>query len=168
MEQNEARAALVVMEAGARWPSYSRDFQTRVSSAVVESQPPSESLDEFSGRVIERLRRLRERGFNIPVAVFSTSARVDAEASAARERVARAIVEALSQQGNGELLIVTDEALELEARHELVVFAGALCNEFRSAEVNVRVRFGSHPSESGIRPLVDSSAELGEARESWA
>jgi hypothetical protein len=169
MEPNEASAALVVMEAGAPWPSYSRDFQSRVSSAVVESQPPSESLTEFSNRVMARLRRLRERGFSIPVAVFATSSRLDSEASDSRASVARAIVQTLVAQGGGELLIVADEGLVEEGRHELVVFAGALCDDFRDGNVNVRVRFGSNPSESGIRPMVEANrATLPDVRESWA
>jgi hypothetical protein len=169
MEQSEARAALVVMEAGAAWPSYARDFQTRVSSAVVESQPPSESMAEFANRALSRLRRLCERGFSIPVAVYATSANLDAEASDARAAVARAIVQVLVAQGGGELLLVADEGLPEEGRHELLAFAGALCNEFCDGNVNVRVRFGPAPSESGVRPMPEATREtLPDLRESWA
>ena len=170
MEQDETKTALVVMEAGARWPSYPREIQGHASSAVVESQPPSESLDEFSYRVLARIRRIEERGMTIPIALLATSSRVDDEAVHARYRIARAIVNALTARGAGELVIIADEALPLDSRHELVAFAGALCDGLGGSSVNVRVRFGA-VDESGVRPLAearDPFESLSGARDSWA
>ena len=36
MEDNDQKTALVVMEAGARWPSYTRELAGRASSAVLD------------------------------------------------------------------------------------------------------------------------------------
>jgi hypothetical protein len=151
----ENRAALVVMEAGARWPSYSGEVHGRASNAVVESQPPSETLAEFASRVVARIKRLVARNTTIPVAFVAMSPRFDAEATASRYRVARAILSAMSARGEGELLIATDEHLPDDARHQLVAFAGALCDGLRGSDVSVRVRFASSASRSGVRALSE-------------
>lgn len=169
IDLEETRTALVVMEAGARWPSYTRELQGRASSAVVESQPPSESFDEFSYRVLSRVRRVEERGTEIPIALLAVSSRVDTEATRARYRMARAILSVLTARGTGELVIIADEFLPEDARHELVAFAGALCDGLAGSKVNVRVRFGA--GDSGTRPLAnarDPFDSLSSARDSWA
>jgi hypothetical protein len=151
----ETRAALVVMEAGARWPSYSGEVHGRASNAVVESQPPSESLAEFASRVVARIKRLEAKKTTIPVAIVAMSQRVDGEATSARYRVARAILSAMSARGEGELVIAADEHLPDEARHQLVAFAGALCDGLRGSDVSVRVRFATSPSRSGVRAVSE-------------
>jgi hypothetical protein len=158
MDETETRTAVVVTEAGARWPSYSRDVHGRAGSAIVECQPPSEALDEFSTRVIERIRRLQARNSEIPVAIIATSARADDLATEARYRIARVLLSVMSSQGYGELIVSADECLPDEARHELIAFAGALCDGLRGSEVVVRVRFASL---SGVRPIVDADPPLG-------
>ena len=154
MDVMETRTAVVVTEAGSRWPSYSREIHGRAASAVVECQPPTESLDEFSSRVIARIRRLQAKSSEIPVAIIATSSRADEEATAARYRISRALLSAMSAQGFGELIISADELLPDEARHELVAFAGALCDGLRGSDVSVRVRFSA--SQSGLRPIIDA------------
>jgi hypothetical protein len=169
VNHDETRTALVVMEAGARWPSFTRELSGRASSAIVESQPPSEGLDEFSYRVLARIRRLEERGTFIPVALLAVSPRTDAEATAARYRMARAIVTALGAYGTGELVIVAEEFVNEDQRHELIAFAGALCDSLNGSDINVRVRFGA--GESGLRPLAGAREQLdslSSLRDSWA
>jgi hypothetical protein len=156
----ESRAALVVMEAGARWPSYSGEIHGRASNAVVESQPPSESLAEFASRVVARVKRLEGRNTTIPVAIVAMSPRFDTEATAARYRVARAILSAMSAKGEGELVIATDEGLPDDAKHQLVAFAGALCDGLRGSDVSVRVRFTSSASKSGVRAVSEPPARV--------
>lgn len=151
MEQNDQRTALVVMEAGARWPSYTRELAGRASSAVVESQPASESLDEFATRVVGRVARLAERSVTVPVAILAASQRIDPEARRARYEIARSVVALMAQNDGGELLIMGDEHFGDEVRHELVAFAGALCDGLAGSAVSVRVRFGSR--QSGTRSL---------------
>ncbi|MEO8034220.1 MAG: hypothetical protein ABI837_07285 [Acidobacteriota bacterium] len=122
---------------------------------MVESQPPSESLAEFASRVVARVKRLEARNTTIPVAIVAMSPRFDAEATASRYRIARAILSAMSARGEGELLIATDEHLPDDARHQLVAFAGALCDGLRGGDVSVRVRFASSASKSGVRALSE-------------
>jgi hypothetical protein len=156
MDESDSRVAVVVTEAGARWPTYSREVHGRAASAVVECQPPSEALDEFSSRVTARVRRLQTRKSQIPVAIMATSARADSSATAARYRIARAVLSAMTAQGYGELIISADELLPDAARHELVAFAGALCDGLRGSDVVVRVRFASR---SGVRVIKDALVE---------
>lgn len=152
MDQNDQRTAIVVMEAGARWPSYSRELAGRASSAVVESQPAIESLDDFAVRVTGRVARLVERSVTIPVAILATSQRIDADARKARYLMARAMVAAMAtNESGGELLIMGDEHFADEVRHEFMAFAGALCDGLAGSAVSVRVRFGS--GQSGTRSL---------------
>ncbi|MCC6901218.1 MAG: hypothetical protein IT377_19750 [Polyangiaceae bacterium] len=157
MEHNDQRTALVVMEAGARWPSYTRELAGRASSAVVESQPAIESVAEFSARVVGRVARLAERSVSIPVAILAASQRIDPEARKCRYQVARAIVMSMATSGGGELLIMGDEHFGDEVRHELVAFAGALCDGLAGSAVTVRVRFGTGRSGTHSLALPASS-----------
>jgi hypothetical protein len=156
----ESRAALVVMEAGARWPSYSGEIHGRASNAVVESQPPSESLAEFASRVVARVKRLEERHTTVPIAILAISPRFDSDAVAARYRVARAVLSAMSANRAGELVIATDEDLPEDARHQLVAFAGALCDGLRGSDVSVRVRFSSAAPKSGVHAVSEPAPRL--------
>jgi hypothetical protein len=166
MEEQETRAALVLMEAGTRWPSYAAEVRGRASSAIVEAQQPSEGMDEFSSRVVQRLQRMRGRKVTVPVAVMAVSERVDFEATTLRYRTARAVLGAISAHGEGELVIVAEETASDELRHELLAFAGALCDGLDTARINVRVRFAS---SSGVRPLVAAKIAAPEPlRESYA
>jgi hypothetical protein len=149
MDEQDTRAALVLMEAGTQWPSYAREIRSRASSAIVEAQQPSESLAEFSNRVVQRLHRMQMRRIRIPVAVLAVNGRVDFEATTLRYRTALAVLEAISD--DGELVVIADESTSDESRHELLAFAGALCDAQGRNPVNVRVRFSTG---SGIRPLV--------------
>ena len=165
MDQNGQRTAIVVMEAGARWPSYSRELAGRASSAVVEAQPAIGSLDEFAIRVTGRVARLVERSVTIPVAILATSQRIDPQARKARYQMARAMVSAMAaNEGGGELLIMGDEHFADEVRHEFVAFAGALCDGLAGSAVSVRVRFGNGQSGTralGIPPSTRPAAETG-------
>ncbi|MCK6531651.1 MAG: hypothetical protein L6Q84_01665 [Polyangiaceae bacterium] len=157
MEDNDQKTALVVMEAGARWPSYTRELAGRASSAVVESQPAIESVAEFSARVIGRVARLAERSVRIPVAILAASQRIDPEARKCRYQMARAIVMAMAGAEGGELLIMGDEHFGEEVRHELVAFAGALCDGLAGSAVSVRVRFGTGRSGTHALAIPPSS-----------
>ena len=166
MEEQETRAALVLMEAGTRWPSYASEIRGRASSAIVEAQQLSEGLDEFSSRVVQRIRRMEFRRVQIPVAVMAVNDRVDFEATTLRFRTARAILTAITAHGEGELVIAAEETASDELRHELLAFAGALCDGLDTARINVRVRFAS---ASGVRPLVAARVlEPEPLRESYA
>lgn len=154
MKQTETKAALVVMEGGTRWPSYASEIRGRASSAIVEAQPPSESLHEFSARVIGRLRRLSTRRVTVPVAILAVSDRTDFEATTARYHIARAVLAVMAPSGNGELILLADEHASEDVRHELIAFAGALCDGLQGSSLSVRVRFST---QSGVRPLVAAS-----------
>jgi len=164
MDLNDQRTALVVMEAGARWPSYTRELAGRASSAVVESQPAIESAQEFAARVVGRAARLTERSVTIPVAILAVSQRIDPEAQQARYHIARNVVSMMAAADGGELLIMGDEHFSEDVRHELVAFAGALCDGLAGGTVSVRVRFGTGQSgmrSLGVPPSTRNQAALG-------
>ena len=154
MEAAETKTAVVVMEAGAPWPSYSRELAGRASSAVIESQPASESVEEFASRVVERVQRLSARKCEVPIAIIAAADRTDAAVMSARYRMARALLSVLSEQGHGELLLCVGERVPDEARHALLAFAGALRDGVSGSDVAVRVRFATEASKSGVRHLL--------------
>jgi hypothetical protein len=155
MEAAETKTAVVVMEAGAPWPSYSRELAGRASSAVIESQPASESIDEFASRVVERVQRLNARKCEVPIAIIATSARTDPEMMSARYRMARALLGILVQQGRGELLFCVDDEVSEDSRHGLLAFAGALRDGLDGSDLSVRVRFAAGAAaKSGVRHML--------------
>jgi hypothetical protein len=155
------------MEYGAEWPSYASDLAGRASSAVVEAQPPSESIEEFSARVVDRIQRMGARKVAIPIAIIAAGRRNDPAVVAARDRIAKAVIEAMKPCGRGELLIYVGEHVSEQARHDLVSFAGALRDGLEGgADINVRVRFATAPSQTGIRlrPGVEAAEPPARAR----
>lgn len=153
MVEPETKVALVLMEAGTPWPKYVADIRGRASSAVVEAQQPSEALTEFSSRVVIRLQRLAQKRVSIPVAVLVVNERSDFEATTVRYRTARAVLAEMLRAGEGELVIVAEEHVPEELRHELVAFAGSLCDGLGGSRIGVRVRFAT---KSGVHPLVSA------------
>lgn len=143
--------ALVIMESHATWPARVSELQSRVGRALVESQQPSESPDEFATRVIARLKVLEERGDRVRTAMFAVADTADSEAMATRYRIARAVLSCMPEAGPAELTICADEHVEDDTRHQLFAFAGALADALRGGKVEVHVRFTPSASKSGVR-----------------
>jgi len=148
MDNEDSRSSIVIIEAGAGWPSWIAEYQRRAPNATVVAQTASEDHADFQVRVLHRLDEMG-RGSNVlSVAVVLCAENAHHSARAARESVCQALTRALD--GGDLVLAATDDAEAF--KQELFALAGRLCEGPRGKRVNVRVRFSS--SESGTMPSV--------------
>jgi hypothetical protein len=163
-EPSEGDASLVVVEAGAKWPTCAGEYQQTQPNSVVEIQAESESGAAFVARVRRRIAALRTRG-NVRVGLLAANGEVDRAAKHAKYELARVLARAL--EGSGELVLTASLASgDAESlRHELFALAGALCDELKGDNVSVSVRF-SDARESGMRPSYQSVTDEAEAASS--
>jgi hypothetical protein len=159
-KDKDAAVALVIMEAGATWPSHANELSSKVSRTLVESQPPGELPEEFAARVAARLRRLEASGARITQAILATSEETSWTVVQARSNIGRAVLVGMAPQGSGELVLTADENVSEDARHELFAIAGALCEELTGSEIAVRVHFTPAPSQSGVVSVRPSAQDL--------
>ncbi|MCA9592123.1 MAG: hypothetical protein KC776_02405 [Myxococcales bacterium] len=157
----DGAVALVIMEAGAPWPSHANELSSQVSRTLVESQPPGELPDEFAARIAARVRRLEAKGARITRAIIATSEDTSWVVTEARSSYARLVLTAMAVNPAAELVLTADESVDEDVRHELFALAGALCEELTTSQVAVRVRFSPSPSQSGLVTLPSAS------RDSW-
>jgi len=148
MDNEDSRSSIVIIEAGAGWPTWIAEYQRRAPNATVVAQTASEEHTDFEVRVLRRLDEMG-RGSNVlSVAVVLCAENAQHAARAGREGVCQALIRALD--GGDLVLAATDDAEAF--KQELFALAGRLCETPRGKRVNVRVRFSS--SESGTMPSV--------------
>ncbi|HMR80032.1 MAG TPA: hypothetical protein PKD61_33220, partial [Polyangiaceae bacterium] len=88
------------------------------------------------------------------------------DCAAARYKIARAVLAAMADRRNGQLVLFADHSVSDDIRHELFAFAGALCEGLSGSDVGVSVRFSTPSGKSGthsVRPQAlsePSTAEL--------
>lgn len=153
--------SIVVLEAGAAWPSWLAEYQRLAPNSVVIAQASAESAESFQARVLHRVSEARARREEAPVRVGVIVAvdHPEEKRMELRQSVARALVEAMSSQQEADLILAGDSEELNQSRHELFALAGALCDELRGKGVNVRVRFTS--ATSGVmRTVTPSSPDL--------
>jgi hypothetical protein len=127
--------ALVVLEAGAAWPT----FLTRerlASDCDVLIQQPDESFALLTRRVLARVQRLSLEGRSIALGVIATGKDGSEQAMESRCRIARALVVARTTQ-SAELVLIAGEA---SPRHELSALAATLRAGLSGSDFVVRVR----------------------------
>lgn len=162
LESSDDSTSIVVLEAGAAWPSWLAEYQRLAPNSVVIAQAAAEPADVFELRVRSRVAEVKSRAETRRVCIgVLVAAHQPAEARAAmRKRVARALVEAMHGE-EGDLVLAGDSDELNQSRHELFALAGALCDEVRGQHINVRVRFTS--AQSGVmRTVTASSPDLQE------
>lgn len=148
----EDPASLIVIEAGARWPSWVADRQRAAPNSFVEVQTGSEPPQHFAQRVSSRVVGLSADRKALRLAVIATNGGTDPEASAARSMIARALLRAMARSGGGELVLSAESTDD--ARHELFALAGALCEGLKGSQISVSVRFSDRRSSSGTMPKI--------------
>jgi len=154
-KDQDSRSSIVIIEAGAGWPSWIAEYQRRAPNATVVAQTASEGHAEFRARVLHRLDELGRGPNLLSVGVVLCAETAREEARVARESVCRSLAAAL---GDGDLVLAaTDDAEPF--KQELFALAGRLCEGPNVSRVNVRVRFSS--SESGTMPSVVPSSMPG-------
>jgi len=165
-KDQDTRTSIVVIEAGAGWPSWITDYQRRAPNASVIAQTANESPADFGARSLHRLEEIQRGTGRFGVGILLCSDGANEELRAARRTVAHAIVAAL--HGSGDLVLAAVEGTEA-FQQELFVLAGELCEDESVPRVNVRVRFGT--SQSGTMPSVLPAAvdaqDSEEERVSW-
>lgn len=160
LENSGDLMSIVVLEAGAGWPTWLADYQRLAPNAVVIAQASAETSDVFESRVLHRIAEAASaKWLRVRVGVIVSADRPGHDRGALRRSVARALLKAMGTSQEAELVLAGDGE-ELDAsRHELFELAGSLCEELGGALVNVRVRFTS--ARSGVmRSVTSSSPEL--------
>lgn len=148
-QDQDSQCSIVVIEAGAGWPTWIAEYQRRAPNATVVAQTASERYPDFRARVLRRVDEMMGRSRNLlSVAIVLCADNTEEEALAARDGICGALVTALRE---GDLVLAaSDDAKTF--KQELFGLAGRLCVGPNASRVNVRVRFSS--SESGTMPSV--------------
>jgi len=142
LENHDDLMSIVVLEAGAAWPTWLTEYQRLAPNAVVIAQARVEPLEAFHARVVRRVSEVTAAGTGrIRVGVIVCSGLAEQDTLALREAVARAILKAMGSSNEAELVIAGDVQADSPSRHELFALAGGLCEELGGTGVNVRVRF---------------------------
>ena len=169
LQSRDELMSIVVLEAGATWPTWLSEYQKIAPNAVVVAQARTEPIGTFRSRVIHRVEEATaSSGAKVRVGVIVAAGSADAEQLQFRESVARAILRVMGANSEAELVLAGDGHDADPARHELFALAGALCEQPGGTKVNVRVRFAG--SKSGVMrsatpssPDVESMASKGRA-----
>jgi hypothetical protein len=143
--------SIVVLEAGATWPSWLGEYQRLAPNAVVIAQAFAEPSEVFEARVLHRIEEAsHEAWLRVRVGVIVVADQPDHDRTAHREPIARALLKAMGTTQEAELVLAGGEDQET-SRHGLLALAGSLCEELGGAHINVRVRFAG---TSGVIPAV--------------
>jgi hypothetical protein len=148
--RSDSPISIVVMEAGARWPSWFRGLDRNGANSLVQVQADGEDGQRLVARVLERARSLSGRGC-VQLCVLACSERTDPQALASRLHIARALVHSMLASAQGELVMTVEADIDDELRHELLALAGTLCDEFHQTKITVSVRFSSKAPRSAVR-----------------
>jgi hypothetical protein len=101
--------SIVVMESGAGWPTWVDEEAGPVSSVVVLSRHPGESVEKFESRARARLGTLADhRAPRRGVLVCGTAQGQQTPAS--RERLLRILCEVIGRSGGNEVVLIGDDS----------------------------------------------------------
>jgi hypothetical protein len=158
LEDSDDLMSIVVLEAGAAWPSWLTEYQRLAPNSVVIAQASAESAEAFQARVLHRLAEATAHNPASQVRVGVIVAADDPEQKrvALRQNVAQALLKAMGKVVEGELVLAGDSDELNQSRHELFALAGELCKELGGRRINVRVRFTS--AKSGVMRSITASA----------
>jgi hypothetical protein len=156
LESSDDSTSIVVLEAGAAWPSWLTEYQRLAPNAVVIAQAAAESAEIFEARVLHRVAEAAHRSSSsVRIGVIVSVDNPEQPRVALRQNVARALVEAMGSH-EGELVLAGHSDELSQSRHELFALAGNLADELRGKRVNVRVRFST--AKSGVMAVVTPSS----------
>ena len=161
MEQKDTRSSVVIIEAGAGWPTWISEYQRRAPHAAVVAQAASDPIDVFRERVVQRIGEIAAKHQALHVGILVCGDGQEPEQSAVRREICRTIVNVLDSKGD--FVLAANEDCDERFKHELLSLAGELCEEGAGTHVNVRVRFST--GKSGTMPSVVPAAHIPNARE---
>ncbi|MBN1610830.1 MAG: hypothetical protein JW940_29635 [Polyangiaceae bacterium] len=147
---SDSGISIVVMEAGARWPSWFRGLARSGANSLVQAQADGEDERRLVSRVLERAQSVSGRGC-VQLCVLACNESTTPRALAARLHIARGLVHSMLASAQGELVMTAEADIDDELRHELLALAGTLCDEFHQTKITVSVRFLSRAPRSAVR-----------------
>jgi hypothetical protein len=140
-EPEENMLSLVVLEAGAAWPSWMGEYQ---------KQGSEETSDVFVRRVSRRMQEVAAERAKIHVGLLVSNGGLEEAQLDARHQLCRAVLRTMRQTNHGELVLAADVGASVDVRHHLFELTGVLCEELEGSDVSVRVRFQSSRPKSGV------------------
>ncbi len=125
---------------------------------VVIAQGRGESPLDLVLRVIHRLSSLEQSRRHVASAVLRVAPRVDEQAAAARDLLARALLTHSAVAGSTELVFHASASLAPEERTELLELVDRMFQEAVPGRCAIRIQFGepstSVAPESGVMPIA--------------
>ena len=163
-KSSSSEGLLIVVELGAEWPSLAGvEAAKPAGSRRVLAQDENESSSAFAVRVGEQLHGSFARGVALGHAIIACSERTDSAARAARSELARAAASALARARGGCLVLVAVDRNQGRSRESLSALQEELAREWRSAAIDVSLRFSGDAAAEG---LADPKSRIGAKRAS--
>ena len=153
MEQDreeDSRSSIVIIEAGAGFPAWVTEYQSRAPNAAVVAQTSSEHPVAFRARVLHRLDEIARSPGVLSIGIALCVEGASAEQRAARASICRELVARMPK--SADLVLAAMDGGDQGFKHELFALAGELCSGDSVPHVNVRVRFAN--TQSGTMPSV--------------
>jgi hypothetical protein len=133
---------IVLVEYNADFPTWCEHEAARIGPVELHNvvQRFEETPGAFMIRALEQIERWEARGAKLRLAVIAANDRVDPEALASRELVARRLVTLMLQAGIARLVLSANELANANSRAELVRLAERLTAAGPEGAVQVRLR----------------------------
>jgi hypothetical protein len=161
MDQKDTRSSVVIIEAGAGWPTWITDYQRRAPNAAVVAQSATDPIDAFRQRVVRRVAEVATQQQSLHVGILVCGEGQEPERVAVRREICRTIVNALDSKGD--FVLAANEDCDERFKHELLDLVGELAEERAGSHINVRVRFST--GKSGTMPSVVPAAAVANERD---
>ncbi len=150
MDHKDTRSSIVIIEAGAGWPTWITEYQRRAPNAAIVAQSATDPTDAFRERVVRRVQEVAMQHQALHVGILVCGDGQEPERRAVRHEICRVVVNALDSKGD--FVLAANEDCDERFKHELLALVGELCEERPGSHVNIRVRFST--GKSGTMPSV--------------
>ena len=161
MDQKDTRSSVVIIEAGAGWPTWITEYQRRAPNAAVVAQSATDPVDAFRERVVRRVGEIAMQHKSLHVGILVCGDGREAQRESVRREICHAIVNALDSKGD--FVLAANEDCDERFKHELMELVGELAEERAGSHINIRVRFST--GKSGTMPSVVPTSFPTPARE---
>jgi hypothetical protein len=141
-------ATLLIVEAGAEWPSWTAKLHRRAPENLVETQLAGESAEAFEERLLRRLDRLALSRVRLTAAGYVAARGPGRQAS--RERLCEAVLARMT--GDAELVVAGGSwaTTGVEGRERAALFTLWSTLSERSTTQLISIRFNDEASDSGV------------------
>lgn len=148
---------LLIVERGAKLPSWLASCQDKVNDTVVLVAASDESPSHFATRAMQRMQALRDTGQRIQSAVVIPADHVvPPEVLVCRLQIAQSILQHLALHNRGRLLLLTSRSLRPDAQLELLNLAGTLSERLHGTKLTVALHFGAASDAEPPRELLEA------------